>query len=252
VVGGSEGDADLYAYTTDPGGAVDADRLAFCLLMHGYDFTDLGSEVRVVFDTPNPGLNGYYLKGDRPLAFIAGLERIDGIYTPVPIRENPSREAPSAEPQWVWIGFAADLTLSDGTRMEGQYAMLTPRGSQDSLLLVPEGRWDIEGAAEVKGEALATFEEWHDYPPRGVQVAVDPPVPPFKKVSSPKKITYLSDKIMRDADAKGDVHIYNHDFTDTHSTLLSEDGTVMIAYEHGSGQAKSTNTLEIDRRGIIN
>jgi N12 class adenine-specific DNA methylase len=237
---------------------LDAERIAFCLLMEDLDFTDVGDEVGVLYDTPMPGTPGAFLTrgsefGAEPFAFVAGLERdsINAATTPITEpRDNPSGGA--QDPEWVWIGFASDLTLSDGTEMDGQYAMLTPRGSQDALLLVPDGGWDVEGAAQVEGEALKTFEEWHDYPPRGVRVAVDPPQRPYEKAAPPEQITYLSDKIMREEDAKGKVHVYNHDFTDQHATLVSDDGTVMIAYEDRGDHAEETGTLQIDRRGIIN
>lgn len=240
---------------------VDAKRLAFCLFMADYDFTDLGDSVQASVRGGNadlPGaILGIYLRDDGGTFGYVGEIKNNETTIPEPIselRDNPTAgtNENKADPGWVFLGFAGDLEFPDREDVTGQRFMFAPAEERDALLLVPPGHVQMEGHDPEEGQAMETFEEWHDYPPRGAVMHFDQAEPPYETLPAPKRIHYISDKIMRDGDEQGKVHRYYHDFTTDHSVVMDGRGAIAIGYETDGPNLKPTGSVELDGRGLIN
>jgi hypothetical protein len=228
--------------------------------MADYDFTDLGDSVQASVRGGNadlPGaILGVYLRDDGgTFGYVAEIKNNETTI-PEPIselRDNPTAGTDSAEdPGWVFLGFAGDLEFTDREDVTGQRFMFAPAEDQDALLLVPPKHVQMKGHDPEEGEAMETFEEWHDYPPRGAVMHFDQAEPPYETLPAPKRIHYISDKIMRDGDEQGKVHRYYHDFTEQHSVVMDGRGAVAIGYKTDGPNLKPTGSVELDGRGLIN
>jgi ppGpp synthetase/RelA/SpoT-type nucleotidyltranferase len=187
---------------------------------------------------PTYGVKGSIPKRDVGMTTVSGKpagelskeEELEGL-----IRENPDAD-------YVYIGVVDKMIVDQVDNLvtlKGNHAMLTNK-QRDKLFVVPfnELKEFNEPVEDKKAEEV--FEMWHNYEADDKDFTMDWPDEQPQPVGFAHSILYLSDKIMRDGDAKGDENMYHHDFDPRQRTAFKQ-GNVLIVED-----------LEINERGILN
>lgn len=187
---------------------------------------------------PKYGVNGSIPVRDVGKTTVSGIpagemskkEELEGI-----IRDNPDAD-------YVYIGVVDKMIIDqidNLVTLKGNHAMLTNK-DRDKLFVVPFGMIKEMNEPVEDKEAQEVFEMWHNYEADDKDFAMDWPDEQPQPVGFANNILYVSDKIIRDGDAKGDMNMYHHDFDPKQRTAYKQ-GNVLII-----------ENLEIDERGILN
>ncbi|GEM_PF-2601409 len=147
----------------------------------------------------------------------------------------------AAGEEMVYLGICKKLTMDGNSgELEGAFLMCSNQ-DQDTLYIIPQHRIkQVDGLADdPKADEL--FAEFHNYQADDTDYEVSWPDDPSKaKVGTADVMFYLSDKIMRDGDHKGDNNLYRHEF-DTGQRPVSVMGDIVVI-----------ENIEWNERGILN
>jgi hypothetical protein len=153
-----------------------------------------------------------------------------------------ARENPTA--RFIYIGVCKQLTIDQGTpqpvTLQGPHAMLTNKAMK-KLFIVPFKMMDNIDDEVADMTADEVFAKWHNYAPDNKNYKFNwPERQKSHPVGTAKEIYYMSDKVMRQADSKGDQNLYHHSFDAGKRPCLKKGNMLII-----------TN-LEITENGILN
>jgi hypothetical protein len=153
------------------------------------------------------------------------------------LRENPTA-------RFIYIGVCKQLTIDQGTpqpvTLQGPHAMLTNKAMK-KLFIVPFKMMDNIDDEVADMTADEVFAKWHHYAPDNKNYKFNwPERQKSHPVGTAKEIYYMSDKVMRQADSKGDQNLYHHSFDAGKRPCLKK-GNILIITD-----------LEINENGILN
>ncbi len=153
-----------------------------------------------------------------------------------------ARQNPPA--RFIWIGLCEKISIDQGkprpVLLQGPLGMLTNK-SMNKLFIVPLAMMDTFNGKVEDLSADQVYSRWHHFAPDSNNYSFN--WPSYKEsypVGSGVEIFYISDKVMRQADSKGDMNTYHHTF-DPGKRPCVKKGNILIV-----------NNLEINKNGILN
>jgi len=155
-------------------------------------------------------------------------------------RGNPAELRDNRMKPLAFMGTTLRIVIEDGNQkkeLQGEFPSFL---SDDRLFIVPKERVQIVRNAVDDADAIADFEEFHNFEADDVDFKISFPDEKALPVGTAYKIWYSSDKVIRPGDRKGKKNHYVHTF-DRGKRPASVKGDVLII-----------GNIEFDRRGLIN